>query len=95
MNDPQYLLEMEEIIAIGAIDKKGQSNEAIYNSDLIVKRGIDPLGGHTYADYIDKSGNYQIVQYRSPPYIRLGVDSFVLTPQPRLIASLFIVNQDT
>ena len=51
-------------MVLGAIDEYGQPRTPIISLGPVLKRGIDLPSGKNHADYIDKKGVYNIVQFQ-------------------------------
>ena len=62
-NHSQYLPEMEPVKVLGAIDDQGNPQEPVLAFGPVNKRGATLPSGKNHADYIDKSGYYDLVRY--------------------------------
>ena len=62
-NDIQYLPEMKPNKVLGAIDDHGQPKEPVYCIGPVTERGSLLPSGRNHADYIDKTGYYDLGQY--------------------------------
>ena len=62
---PSYLpKEMKPFLILGSVDAEGQPRDrAVYSIGPVVKEGVNLPSGHNHAEYIDKSGHYNLVKY--------------------------------
>ena len=79
-NDIAYLPDMEPVKILGWIDENGDPKEPVYKIGPVVRPGKNlDHRGRNHADYVDKSGGYDIVHYlidfedRFPALTHVGI----------------------
>ncbi|KAL7526373.1 hypothetical protein ACHAXR_001456, partial [Thalassiosira sp. AJA248-18] len=59
----QYLPKMKPNWTLGTVTEEGDPKDPIYSIGAVIKKGNNLPSGHNHAEYIDKSGHYDLVKY--------------------------------